>query len=62
MAGERLQDASDRDLAALQGRWQQVGFEQNGLVNPPDEHGGIGAITTIDGCRFSVIPLTVSCC
>jgi hypothetical protein len=26
-------DASARDLAALQGSWQQVGFEENGIVD-----------------------------
>jgi uncharacterized protein (TIGR03067 family) len=45
---------SDRDLAALQGQWEQVDFEENGLPGPSGEHGALGAITTIDGCRFSV--------
>lgn len=45
---------SGRDLAALQGQWEQVGFEENGLRGSSGEHGAMGAITTIDGCRFSV--------
>jgi len=45
---------SDRDLAALQGQWEQVDFEENGLPGPSGEHAALGAITTIDGRRFSV--------
>jgi uncharacterized protein (TIGR03067 family) len=51
MAADRTLDASDHDL---QGRWQQVGFEKDGLPDPPDEHGGIGVVTTFEGQRFSV--------
>ena len=47
-------DPSVRDLAALQGAWEQVRFEENGVVNPPDTHGAPGALTHIDGHRFSV--------
>ncbi|NBN64480.1 TIGR03067 domain-containing protein [Pannonibacter tanglangensis] len=42
------------DLETLQGRWLQVRFEENGLVDPPDSHGLPGAITTITGTRFHV--------
>lgn len=42
------------DLQALQGRWLQVRFEENGLINPPDSHGLPGAITTINGTGFHV--------
>lgn len=45
---------ADLDLAALQGQWKQVAFEENGLPCTLDEHGGSGAITTIQDCRFSV--------
>ena len=31
----------------------QVAFEENGFCGP-DEHGGTGAVTTIDGSRFIV--------
>lgn len=46
--------ATERDLALLQGVWRQVRFEENGVVDPPDVHGGMGALTTIEGRRFSV--------
>jgi len=47
-------DTSQHDLAALQGRWEQVTFEENGVTNPPDEHGAPGALTHIHGHRFEV--------
>jgi uncharacterized protein (TIGR03067 family) len=47
-------DASARDLAALQGSWQQVGFEENGIVDAPDDTGAPGALTIFSGNRFSV--------
>ncbi|MGH8215642.1 MAG: TIGR03067 domain-containing protein [Rhodanobacteraceae bacterium] len=49
-----LPDATDRDLAVLQGQWQQVGFEADGRSDSPDEFGPLAAITMIDGHRFSV--------
>jgi len=49
-----VQGSSRQDLAALQGQWEQVGFEEGGLPDQQDEHGGMGAITTIEGCRFVV--------
>lgn len=45
---------NERDFALLQGVWVQVQFEENGVVDPPDVHGGAGALTTIAGDRFSV--------
>ncbi|HET8553748.1 MAG TPA: TIGR03067 domain-containing protein [Rhodanobacteraceae bacterium] len=45
---------SRRDLAALQGVWKQVAFEENGVIEPPDTHGGNGALTTIRGHHFTV--------
>jgi uncharacterized protein (TIGR03067 family) len=54
MAGDPVQAASEPDLAILQGCWEQVGFEEGGLADSPDEHGGMGAITTIEGRRFVV--------
>ncbi|THV21301.1 TIGR03067 domain-containing protein [Peteryoungia ipomoeae] len=42
------------DFDALQGRWRQVRFEENGVVDPPDTHGADGAIMTISGNRFHV--------
>jgi uncharacterized protein (TIGR03067 family) len=47
-------DASARDLAALQGTWEQVGFEENGVVDAPDSTGAPGALPLISGDRFSV--------
>jgi uncharacterized protein (TIGR03067 family) len=42
------------DLKALQGTWKQIRFEENGIIEPPDAHGGTGAITTIAGYSFEV--------
>jgi uncharacterized protein (TIGR03067 family) len=42
------------DLQNLQGTWTQTRFEENGVINPPDIHGGNGAITTIEGDTFAV--------
>ena len=42
------------DLAALQGSWEQVDFEENGVLNPPDAHGASGAITTFNQNHFAV--------
>lgn len=46
--------ATDRDLAALQGTWQQIAFEENGIRNAPDSHAAGGATTTITGYHFDV--------
>jgi len=54
MDGDPASAASEPDLATLQGCWEQVGFEEGGLTDSPDEHGGMGAVTTIEGCRFVV--------
>ncbi len=45
---------SERDLAALQGVWEQVGLEADGVSNPPDEHDAPGALTTFSDYRFCV--------
>lgn len=42
------------DLQNLQGTWKQTRFEENGVIDPPDVHGGRGTITTIDGETFAV--------
>jgi uncharacterized protein (TIGR03067 family) len=44
--------ASDLDL--LQGKWRQVRFEENGLIDLPDSHGAPNAILTIMGTCFHV--------
>lgn len=45
---------SQEDLARLQGIWEQVAHEADGIADPPDEHGAPGAITTFTGQRFVV--------
>jgi len=47
-------ELSAADLAALQGAWEQVYLEVDGVANPSDEHTAPGALTTISGKRFSV--------
>ncbi len=42
------------DIAALQGVWEQVGLEADGVVDPPDAHSGPGVLCTIAGDEFSV--------
>jgi uncharacterized protein (TIGR03067 family) len=42
------------DLAALQGVWEQVGLEVDGVINPPDELSPPGALTNFHGNRFAV--------
>ena len=39
----------------LQGTWEQVSMEEDGVLNPPDTHGAHGAKMSIVGNRFSVI-------
>lgn len=47
-------DATQRDFAALQGTWEQVSLEADGVVDAPDAIGTPGALTTIDGDTFRV--------
>jgi len=47
-------DALERDLAALQGIWEQVGFEGNGVADAPDGTDAPGALTHFSSNRFSV--------
>jgi uncharacterized protein (TIGR03067 family) len=49
---------SHDDLTALQGDWEQVAMEADGLSDPPDFHGAPGAITTFSGHRFDVRAVT----
>ncbi|MCW8808004.1 MAG: TIGR03067 domain-containing protein [Rhodanobacter sp.] len=51
---EILPDDSAQDLEALQGAWEQVAFEENGVLDPPDDHGAPGALTMINGQHFAV--------
>jgi len=43
-----------RDLAALQGLWEQVDLEADGISNPPDELSPPGAMTIFSDNRFEV--------
>ncbi|AKA24294.1 TIGR03067 domain-containing protein [Pseudomonas chlororaphis] len=45
------------DLQRLQGAWEQVAFEDNGVSDPPDEHSAPGALTLIQGLGFRVVTL-----
>lgn len=47
-------DIDARDLAALQGTWEQVAFEENGLVDAADSVGASDALTTFHGDHFAV--------
>jgi uncharacterized protein (TIGR03067 family) len=49
-----ISDGSARDLARLQGAWEQIRLEADGVVNPPDEHSAPDALTTFNGTHFSV--------
>ncbi|MDQ3367334.1 MAG: TIGR03067 domain-containing protein [Myxococcota bacterium] len=49
-----MDEASERDVAALQGFWDQVALEADGVANPPDMEGAAGALTTIAGTTFAV--------
>lgn len=45
---------SEADLRALQGRWLQYGFNENGVDDAPDDHSAPGAVMTVDGRTFRV--------
>ena len=47
-------DPNARDLAALQGVWRQVAFEENGDPAAIDSTGAPDALTIIDGDHFAV--------
>ncbi len=44
---------SEHDIAALQGDWEQIGLEVDGVANPPDDY-GTDLLTTIAGSKFTV--------
>ena len=41
-------------MAALQGSWEQVDLEADGISNPPDNLSPPGALTTFSDNRFAV--------
>lgn len=43
-----------RDQAALQGTWEQVSVEVDGVVDPPDAYAARGTLTIILGDTFRV--------
>jgi uncharacterized protein (TIGR03067 family) len=49
-----MSQLSSRDLAALQGAWEQVDLEADGISNPPDELSPPGALTTFSDNHFAV--------
>jgi uncharacterized protein (TIGR03067 family) len=46
---------TDKDLALLQGAWEQVAVEADGIANPSDEYSASGTLTVFDGNEFSVV-------
>ena len=49
-----MSEASATDLAALQGRWEQIYLEVDGVPNPPDDYSAPDAFLVIKGNSFSV--------
>jgi len=46
---------TEKDLELLQGIWEQVGVEADGIANPADEYGAAGTLTVFDRDEFSVV-------
>ena len=53
-AQDTCPNVSDSDLASLQGAWEQIALEADGVVDPVDTHGAPGALTVISGHHFEV--------
>src|SRR5215469_9970586 len=49
-----MSQLSGRDLAALQGQWEQIEWEVNGILKPPDNLSAPGVVTTFSGNHFTV--------
>lgn len=47
-------ELTSADLAELQGSWEQVYLEVDGIPNPPDRHTARDALTVIAGNNFCV--------
>jgi uncharacterized protein (TIGR03067 family) len=54
VAASHHESSTAHDLAALQGSWVQIAFEENGSPDTPDTHGAPGAITTFESHHFTV--------
>ncbi|AUZ46518.1 TIGR03067 domain-containing protein [Pseudomonas orientalis] len=50
-----MSPSSVTDYHALQGAWEQIALEDNGVLNPADAHSAPGAITTISADKFEVV-------
>jgi uncharacterized protein (TIGR03067 family) len=46
---------TEKDLELLQGTWEQIGVEANGVANPSDEYSAGSALATFEGNEFSVV-------
>jgi uncharacterized protein (TIGR03067 family) len=46
---------TDKDLALLQGTWEQVAVEADGMANPSDEYSASGTLTVFNGNEFSIV-------
>ena len=46
---------TEKDLALLQGIWEQIGVEADGIANPSGEYNASGTLTIFDGNAFSVV-------
>ena len=46
---------TEKDLELLQGIWEQVGVEADGIANPADDYSASGTLTIFDGNEFSVV-------
>jgi hypothetical protein len=44
-----VRHATEHDLAMLQGRWEPIGMEADGVVDPAGDLGPPGAVTTASG-------------
>ena len=50
-----MYEQSILDFTALQGAWEQLDFEANGIARPPNDYpGSLGSITTFADNSFSV--------
>lgn len=48
------QTESEHDIAALQGSWEQIDLQVDGVSNPPDAYSVPGALCTFFGNQFEV--------
>jgi len=46
---------TEKDLELLQGTWEQVGIEADGIANASDEYSAAGTLTIFDRDEFSVV-------